>query len=120
MELKHSYQEKMEVQLKDWGAKLDEYKLKVAQLKDYAAQLEDEAKAACNKTIKSAEERIEELHIKLEVGRADYEKLKETSEEAWGTLKTGMSQAWDDLSKGVEKAWEEMKSTIDEASGKFK
>ena len=120
MEVKQSYQEKMETQLKEWSTSLDECKDKIWQLKDRAETLEAQAKATCIETIKTAEDKTEELQIKLEVGRAEYEKLKETSEEAWGTLKTGVSLSWEDFREGVEASWEDIKLTMNEVSSKFK
>ncbi len=67
-------------------------------------ELEGETKFTCDESIKTAEGEMEKLQAKLEVGRAEYEQLKESSDEAWGTLKPGVSLSWEDHRECVETA----------------
>jgi len=74
---------KMETQLQQWGAKLDEL----------AAQVEEtgtEAKL-------DYRERIDALKAKHRLARSQLDELRATGSDKWETLKTGMEGAWNEL-----------------------
>lgn len=92
---KQAFQQKLEAQLNDWDAKLDELKAKVREAKselraDYEKQLEilSEKRA-------TAQEKLQELRLRTE-------------------------DAWEDLKGGTERAWDEMRKTLDQIAARFK
>lgn len=95
MGLKDAYAEKMEPQLREWGAKLDELKAK-------ADKAEASAKIEYHKQIDS-------LRSKQDATGA---KLRE--------LRAARDDAWEAIKQGVEGAWTEMKNAMDQAAAKFK
>lgn len=95
MSQKQAYQEKMEAQLKEWGAKIDELKAK-------AEKAEADAKLEYHK-------RIDGLQAKRNAVEAKLAEVKASGEEAWENLKDG-----------AERAWNELRSAVNEAASKFK
>jgi uncharacterized coiled-coil DUF342 family protein len=95
MGLKEAYHEKLEAQLREWNAKLD-------QLKARADGAEASVKLEYYK-------QIESIKAKADVLQAKLKELQESSGEAWESLKGG-----------VERAWTDFKTAIEEATGKFK
>lgn len=95
MSQKQAYQEKMEAQLKEWGAKIDELKAK-------AEKAEADAKLEYHK-------RIDGLQAKRNAAEAKLAEVKASGEETWENLK-----------EGVEGAWNEFKSAVSDAVSKFK
>ena len=91
MDLKE-YQEKMEAQLKELGAKLEE-------LKGKAAKATTGARAEMTK-------QIEVLKPKLEAAQQKLKELKAASGPAWENFKDSSEKAMADLKK----AWESIKS----------
>ncbi len=91
MDLKE-YQEKMEAQIKDLAAKLEEFKTK-------AAKASADAKAAMNK-------QAEAIKPKLEAAQRTLKELKAASGPAWEKLKDSAEKAMTDLKKG----WDSIKS----------
>jgi predicted nuclease with TOPRIM domain len=93
------YQEKMEAQLKDWGARLEEWKAK-------GAKATADAKVEMNRQIEAMRPKIEAAQEKLKELKAARgpaaEKLKEGSEKAMAELK---------------KAWETVKSKFEKSGG---
>lgn len=92
---KQAFQQKLEAQLNDWDAKLDELKAKAREAKtelraDYEKQLEilSEKRA-------TAQEKLQELRLRTE-------------------------DAWEDLKGGTERAWDEMRKTLDQIASRFK
>ena len=83
---------KMEAQLRQWGAKLDELVAKAE--KAGAAVKIDQRK------------RIDDLKAKYRVAQSKLCELKAAGSEKWATLKTGVESAWKDL----EAAFKKMKS----------
>lgn len=83
-------QGKMESQLKDWGSKLDELKAK-------ADQAGADAEANINK-------KVEELTAKREKMAQNLENLKNSSDEAWESMRAGLQSAWEEISKSFEEA----------------
>ncbi len=95
METKEAYKEKIEAQLREWGAKIEE-------LRSKADQAKADAKIEYMK-------QVEELRKKRELAQGKLEELRSASDEAWDAIKVG-----------VEKASADLKSAIDSAISKFK
>jgi CheY-like chemotaxis protein len=94
-EKKKAYQEKIEAQLNDWGARIDE-------LKARATTSKAELKTKYGK-------QIEDLRSKQEVVQQKLREFKESGGETWEHLKTGM-----------EKSLGELKVSLDRSLSKFK
>lgn len=90
MEDRNAYQGDMEAKLQEWGAKLDEMKVK-------ADQAGADTKAQLDKQIK-------ELTTKREAMQQNLAELKASGDEAWESLKAGMKGAWDELTAAFEEA----------------
>lgn len=90
MNTKEAYQQKLEAQVREWGAKIDELKAK-------ADKVKAEAKIEYY-------EQIQELHTKQAVVQAKLRALSNSGEEAWEELKVGVEHAWNDFKTAVEKA----------------
>ena len=73
----------MEMQLQQWGAKLDALAAKA----DIASA---DAKADYHK-------RIDELKVKRDVAKVKLDELKASTSDNWDTLKGGAESAWKDL-----------------------
>jgi len=95
MSMKDAYLEKMEGQLREWGAKFDELRAK-------ANKAEAGAKIECMKQLDS-------LTAKRDAAQTKLGEIRAAGEGAWEILKTG-----------VESAWSELKAAIDGAATKFK
>jgi len=74
---------KLETQLKQWGAKLDEFVAK-ADRAGTAARIDNRR-------------RIEELKAKVKAAQAKLDEVKTAGSEKWETLKAGVESAWKDL-----------------------
>jgi nucleotide-binding universal stress UspA family protein len=94
-EEKETYQEKIEAQLKEWAAKIDELKAKA-----------EKSKAEIKMKY---EKQIEDLRNKQGALQKKLLEMKESGEEAWEGLKSSIEKSLDDL-----------KETFDEAISKFK
>ncbi|TVQ42069.1 MAG: hypothetical protein EA365_16100 [Gloeocapsa sp. DLM2.Bin57] len=90
MEDKNTYQGEMETKLQQLGAQLDTLKAK-------SDQATADAKAEIDKHIQELTAKQEELKQRLA-------ELKNSSDDAWESLKTGVQTAWDDLSKAFDEA----------------
>lgn len=88
MGLKEAYQEKIEAQLREWTAKINELKAK-------AEGAKADAKIEMYK-------RIDALRVKQEAAQAKFQALKQAGTEKWEQLRTGLDQAMEDLKT----AWE--------------
>jgi hypothetical protein len=90
MSVKEEYQQKLQVQLDEWGTEID--KLKVV--------------AGKAKTGLQGEyyKEVEDLRCKQLAAQKKLHEMKEASGDAWGDLKEGVEGAWDSLSKGVKSA----------------
>src|SRR6185369_9650312 len=95
MSQQETYQEKLEAQLKEWGAQIEELKTKAEQA---TAELSQKYR-----------EQIEELWPKQEEIQKRLHDLKDTSE-----------AAWQEFQGGLERAWQELRAAIEKASAKFK
>ena len=92
---KQDFQQKLETQLKEWDAKLDDLKAKALETKagiraDYEKQLEVLAGKRA-----AAQAKMQELRLRTE-------------------------DAWEDLKGGTEKAWDEMRKALDQIASRFK
>jgi peptidoglycan hydrolase CwlO-like protein len=74
---------KLETQLKQWGAKLDEFVAK-ADRAGTAARIDNRR-------------RIDELKAKVKAAEAKLDEVKTAGSEKWETLKAGVESAWKDL-----------------------
>ena len=92
---KQAFQQKLEAQLKDWDAKLDELKVKAL-----------EAKAELRADY---EKQIDTLSGKRTVAQAKLQELRLRTEDAW-----------EDLKGGTERAWDEMRKALDQVASRFK
>lgn len=95
MDKKEEYIQKLDAQLREWSAKIDELKAK-------ADKTKGDIKAEYIK-------QMEALDLKEASAQ---KKLKE--------LKVASGQAWEELRTGTEKAWHELKTSLDNAIAKFK
>jgi hypothetical protein len=90
-----AYEEKLEAQLKEWGAQLALFKAK-------ADNAKADAKIEYIKTIDVLKHKQEDVATKLR------------------ELKTAGDDAWEGIKAGVEKAWAEVKTAYHDASSRFK
>ena len=74
---------KLETQLKQWGARLDEFVAK-ADRAGTAARIDNRR-------------RIEELKAKVKAAQAKLDEVKTAGSEKWETLKTGVESVWSEL-----------------------
>lgn len=88
--VKKAYQERIEVQLREWGAKIDALKEKA-----------DSAKADVKMKY---ETQIKELRQKQETVRKRLRDLAESGGGAWEELKSGVEKSLDDLKEGINRA----------------
>ena len=98
---KKAYQEKIEAQLKEWSAKIEEVKAKAEKSK---AQLK----------IKY-EKQIEDLRTKQDVVQQKLRQLRESGEDTWEGLKTGMENSLDELKGSLDRALSTFKEKGEEA-----
>jgi archaellum component FlaC len=101
MEKKKAYQEKIEGQLREWGAKIDELK----------------ARAETSKTeLKMKyEKQIEDLRSKQEVVQQKLHEFKESGEETWEEIKTTIEKGMNDLKDSFDRAVSKIKEKGGEA-----
>jgi len=86
MSIKDAYLEKMEAQLREWGAKIDELKAKA-----------DKAEAGAK--IEGMKQ-LDSLKAKRDAAQSKLGEIKAAGEEAWEILKTGVESAWSELKAG--------------------
>ena len=92
---KQAFQKKLEAQLAEWDAKIEE-------LKEKALKAKDEMRA-------DFERQLEAIASKRATVQAKAHELRLRSEGAWG-----------DLKGGTEKAWDEMRKALDQIVSRFK
>jgi hypothetical protein len=80
---------KMEAELRQWGAKLDEL---VAKVEKAGADVKIEQR-----------KRLDDLKAKYQVAQAKVCEVKAAGSEKWATLKTGVESAWKDLEAAFKK-----------------
>lgn len=84
------YAQKVEGQLKDWGARIDA-------LKSKADVSKEEVRAKYL-------EQVEELRKKQEAAKKKLQDFRQSGSQAWGDLKSGMDQVLEDLKKSMKQA----------------
>jgi nucleotide-binding universal stress UspA family protein len=89
-EKRKAYQEKIENQLKEWAAKIDELKAKAE-------------KSKAEVKIKYLEQ-IQELKSKQETVKQKLHELRESGDEAWGDFKEGVEDALGEMKKALKRA----------------
>lgn len=92
MGLKEAYQEKIEAQIREWSAKLQEYKAK-ADMANADAKIQ-------------MYQQIDRLRAQKEAAQQKLNALKAASGESWEALKAGSERTLEEMKK----TWEEMKS----------
>jgi len=95
MDKKEEYIKKLDAQLREWSAKIDELNAKAEKAKgdikaEYTRQLEA------------------------------LEALQESAAKRLAEMTEASGQAWEELRTGAEKAWHELKTSLDNAIAKFK
>ncbi|MFZ5449509.1 MAG: coiled coil domain-containing protein [Thermodesulfobacteriota bacterium] len=88
MGLKEAYQEKIEAQIKEWTARVQEYKAKAD-------------KASADIKIQMYQQ-IDRLRAQKEAAQQKLDEIKAASGDSWETLKAGSEKALDE----VRKTWE--------------
>ncbi len=90
MSEKEAYQQKMEAEIKEWGAKID--------------QLEAKTEKASAEAKIQYKEQLSVLTKKKDAAKAKLNELKNASEGAWESAKSGLDNAWTDLKASLENA----------------
>jgi uncharacterized coiled-coil DUF342 family protein len=92
MGTKEAYQEKIEAQIKEWTAKIKEYKAKAD-------------KASADVKIQMYQ-RIDHLRAQKEAAQQKLTEIKAANAESWEALKAGTQK----IMEAMKQTWEEMKS----------
>ncbi len=87
---KEAYQAKLEAQLREWGARIDELKAKAK-------------KAKADAKIEYLEQ-IEKLHAQQSAAQAMLQEFQQSGEQTWKELKPRLDRAWKDLKNAVDHA----------------
>jgi len=87
---KQIYEQKVQAQLDQWNARIDELKAKAEQ-KDAEARI-------------NYQHQIEELQSKRDAFEQKLQELQKSSEDAWEEISKGVETAWNDLGKSLEAA----------------
>jgi uncharacterized protein YlxW (UPF0749 family) len=95
MGMKEAYQKKLQAQLDEWNAEIEQLKAK-ADKAEAESQLEYYKK-------------IEELRTLQDDARTRLSELEQAGDEAWQDLKAGLDNAWDSLSNAMRSAKERFK-----------
>ena len=103
-EKKKAYQEKIEAQLKEWGAKIDVLKAKAE-------------KSKADLKIKY-EKQVQDLRTKQDAMQQKLRELRDSGEDAWEGLKTGMDKSLDELKGSLDRALLTFKKKGEETMGK--
>jgi hypothetical protein len=90
-----AYEEKLDAQLKEWGAQ-------IGLLKAKADNARADMKIEYYKTIEALQNKQNEARTKLQ------------------ELKTAGDEVWEDIKTGAEKVWAEVKTAYHDASSRFK
>lgn len=89
MATKAAYQKKLEAQLREWDAKLD--------------QMGAKARVAAADARIGYENELESLNSKRAAAQKTLEELGKRGENAWEDLKDGAEKVWDEMGKATEK-----------------
>lgn len=87
MDIRDAYKQKMEAQLKEWGAQIN---LLEAKAENIGADMK----------IKHAEA-LQELRAKQHAASEKLKDMEKASGEAWDQVKTTADKIWDDLKNGI-------------------
>jgi uncharacterized coiled-coil DUF342 family protein len=96
MEKREEYKKKLEAQLAEWTARLEE-------LRSRSEQMGTEARAEMDRRIRELRSRRGEVQEKLDA-------LRDGGEEAWGHLRSGLEKAMEDLKSGFSEALSSIRS----------
>lgn len=96
MEKREEYKQKLEAQLAEWTARLEE-------LKGRSEKLGAEARAEMERRIQELRSRRGEVQEKLDA-------LRDGGEEAWGHLRSGLEKAMEELKTGFSEAMSSFRS----------
>jgi len=88
---REAYQQKMEAQLKEWGARIDT-------LKARAEKATADARSELHKKIDA----LGDLESRA---RKQLEKVRGASKEAWQDVKGGLEDAWNQIATAAETLW---------------
>lgn len=94
-EQKENYQLKIQAQLDEWRADID--------------RLKEKAKKAPAEGRQKYQESIDRLELRMNEGKAKLKDLKESTDEAW-----------DSVREGADSIWDTMKATFAEVKEKFR
>jgi len=89
MASRQAYVQKLNAQLKEWDAKLDQMSAKAQ-------------KATANARI-NYENELESLKTRRAVANRKLEELGQRGENAWEDMKDGVERVWDEMGKAMEK-----------------
>ncbi len=95
MSMKEAYEKKLQAQLDEWGAEIN-------QLKAKADKAEANAQIEYNQQIK------------------ELRSMQESASEKLAELKEAGDDAWEDLKSGIENAWDSLNHALKSATAKFK
>lgn len=95
MENKEAYKKKMQAQLREWGAVIDQLRAK-ADKKTASTEID------YNKTINNLKDKKEKTLSKLN-------SVKDTNEGSWQNFKAEVESNFEDLKKSIDKAIEKIK-----------
>lgn len=100
LEKKRAYQERIEVQLKEWEPQMDVLKARAEQVKTDARMM--------------YKEQIENLRQKQEAARQRLQELKDSSEEAWEELRVGLDKTLEDLKEAFSRSKSKFRKKIND------
>lgn len=95
MGMKEAYQKKLQAELDEWNAEIEQLKAK-ADKTEAESQLEYYKK-------------IEELRTMQDEARSKLTELEQASDKAWEDVKAGLDSAWDSLRNAMRSARERFK-----------
>lgn len=99
-EQKESYHNKIQNQLDEWRADID--------------RLRERAKTASADTKLKYAENIEKLELKMDEGKAKLKDVKESSADAWVSVKEGADSIWDTMKATFSEVKEKLRDKDDD------
>lgn len=94
--------------LRRLAAKLEEWDREIEQLRTRTQQLDEKARAELNPHIDALKAKKQDLLKR-------FEKMRETSDEAFDDLKIGATAAWEDM----DHAWADIRQAVEKAMARF-
>jgi len=95
-ETRNLYRQKYEAQIREWNARVDEFKASTAKL-GVQARLE-------------MQPHVESVHKNYDVTRSRLRELAHAADDTWGELKRNAEHAWLDFKSSIEGAYDALKS----------